>query len=101
MGRYFAELCGTALAALAFIGAVAACDSENTCGVTCANGTQFTNDGTCACVPFDAGYCVKASDCPDAACPASDAEGTCGPGQLWSTTLCGCYPVVDGGLPKS
>ncbi len=74
------------------------CDTENACAVTCPTGTRFTDDGTCACEPFDAGYCSSFHDCPDAYCPASDAEGACGAGQEWSTTLCGCYPLPDGGL---
>jgi hypothetical protein len=77
--------------------ATEACDSENTCAVACPTGTRFTNDGTCACEPFDAGYCKTAADCPDAYCPASGAPDACGGGQSWSTTICGCYPLPDGG----
>ncbi len=73
--------------------AALACDTEKTCAVSCPTGSRFTNDGTCACEPFDAGYCATAKDCPDAFCPASDAPDACGEGQQWSTTVCGCYPV--------
>ena len=77
-----------------------ACDTENTCAVACATGTRFTDDGTCACEPFDAGYCAIAKDCPDAFCPASSTPNACGTGQEWSTTLCGCYALPDGGIEK-
>ena len=76
------------------------CDSENACGVSCPTGSRFTDDGTCACRAFDAGYCGTLADCPDAYCPASTQPDACGGGQLWSTTICGCYPLPDGGLPK-
>jgi len=81
------------------IGAVA-CDGENTCSVACPTGERFTNDGTCFCERFDAGYCATAADCPDAACPAASQAGACGAGQLWSTTICACYPLPDGGQPR-
>ncbi len=88
-----------ALLALAGAGAaMEACDSESTCAVACPTGTRFTNDGTCACEPFDAGYCKTQADCPDAYCPASTTPDACGAGQAWSTTICGCYPLPDGGL---
>jgi hypothetical protein len=83
---------GVALAALT------GCDTENACSVVCPVGETFDGDGTCTCRPFDAGYCSKASDCPDAACPASEVPGACGGGQEWSTTICGCYPLPDGGI---
>jgi hypothetical protein len=74
---------------------VHACDTENTCAKICPTGTRFNDDGTCTCRPFDAGYCGLQADCPDAYCPASDTPDACGGGQLWSTTICGCYPLVD------
>ncbi len=79
--------------ALAVAGVLGACDGENTCSIACPVGTRFTDDGTCACHPFDAGYCAVLGDCPDAYCPASTEAGACGAGQEWSTTLCGCYPL--------
>jgi hypothetical protein len=78
-----------------------ACDTENTCAVLCPTGTHFTNDGTCTCLPFDAGYCGLAAQCADAYCPASDVPDACGGGQLWSTTICGCYPLPADGLPSA
>jgi len=98
-GARRARVLGVILALSLAVPLSAACDSENTCAVACPTGTRFTNDGTCACEPFDAGYCSTAADCPDAYCPAADASGACGDGQLWSTTICGCYPLPDGGLP--
>jgi hypothetical protein len=74
-----------------------ACDSENACTGVCPAGSRFTNDGTCVCEPFDAGYCKTLADCPDAFCPASSVPDACGGGQAWSTTVCGCYPLVDAG----
>ncbi len=74
------------------------CDSENACGALCPSGSRFTSDGTCTCVPFDAGYCAVARDCPDAYCPASDVPGACGVGQAWSTTICSCYPLPNATL---
>jgi hypothetical protein len=79
---------------------VVACDTENTCAVACPTGTRTTNDGTCACEKFDAGYCGEQRDCPDVFCPASDMPDACGGGQLWSTTICACYPLPDAGLSK-
>ena len=77
---------------------MSACDTENTCATSCRTGTRFSNDGTCACEPFDAGYCGSGGDCPDAYCPASNVPDACGGGQLWSTAICGCYPLPEGGL---
>jgi len=94
----FALLCASFVGVIAAVGV--ACDTENTCAVTCPTGSRFTNDGTCACEPFDAGYCGSASDCPDAFCPASAAVDACGGDQLWSTTLCACYPLPDARVPK-
>ncbi len=89
------------LACLAGVaGVVGGCDTENTCAVACPTGTRFTNDGTCACERFDAGYCGMLSDCPDVFCPAMSTPDACGGGQLWSTTICGCYPLPDGDLPR-
>ncbi len=102
------RLAGGVLLLLAVGGALlasgtGACDTENTCAVACPTGTRFTNDGTCVCVPFDAGYCGLTGDCPDAYCPASDVPDACGGGQLWSTTICGCYPLADArpGMPAT
>jgi hypothetical protein len=77
-----------------------ACDNENSCTGLCPTGQRYTNDGTCTCVPFDAGYCAKLSDCADAYCPAMTTPDACGGGQMWSTTVCGCYSLPDGGLPS-
>jgi hypothetical protein len=79
--------------------ASASCDSENACASDCPTGTRFDNDGTCKCYPFDAGYCATSADCADAYCPASSTPDACGGGQLWSTTICGCYSLPDAGLP--
>jgi hypothetical protein len=81
------------LATLVAVLGSTACDSENACSTLCPTGQRFTNDGTCACEPFDAGYCKQWKDCPDAYCPAAVDAGACGEGQEWSTTICGCYPL--------
>jgi hypothetical protein len=97
--RRLRRLAGLTVVAVAVaVSAVIACDTENTCAVSCPTGTRFTNDGTCKCEPFDAGYCGTLGDCPDAYCPASQAPDACGGGQLWSTAICGCYPLPEGGL---
>jgi len=101
--RRLVALLASLAAALLFTSAavpLVACDTENTCAVTCPTGTRFTNDGTCVCEPFDAGYCGLAKNCPDVFCPASSVPDACGGGQLWSTTICGCYPLADAGPPK-
>jgi hypothetical protein len=91
----------TALAALVLASLVGlSCDTENACWTACPTGMRFTDDGTCACEPFDAGYCSRLADCPDAYCPASAQPDACGGGRQWSTTICGCYPLPDGGPPK-
>ena len=95
-GAWFVCLVG--LLGLPLLANVGACDSENTCAVLCPTGTRFTNDGTCTCVPFDAGYCAASAFCADASCPASARPDACGGGQLWSTAICGCYPLPEAGL---
>lgn len=93
-----------ALAVLVPIGAIAvvvsapACDTDGACSGVCPTGTRVAADAGCICQPFDAAYCRVQADCPDAFCPASTVPDACGAGGLWSTAICGCYALPEGGL---